>query len=261
MAVSSYGVRLGVRVSDPATLEPLLARLPEGWKPARSQTVDRLYSAVLCGGSGPVRRYSLLYQDASRVIRTLDPARLLDSFGTVAGMYVAEFAPRRIFVHAGVVGWRDRAILIPGSSMSGKTTLTAALARAGATYLSDEYAVLDERARVHPFPKPLSIREGTPPRGREHRVEALGIAQGTRPLPVGLVLSSEYRSGARWSPRRLSPGEGLLALLAHTVAARSSPERAVETLGRVVEAAPVLEGPRGEAAETAELVLEQLGSG
>jgi hypothetical protein len=30
----------------------------------------------------------------------------------------------------------------------------AELVRAGATYYSDEFAVLDSRGRVHPFPRP-----------------------------------------------------------------------------------------------------------
>jgi predicted ATPase len=44
---------------------------------------------------------------------------------------VATEAPRRVFVHAGVVGWKGQAILVPGRSYSGKTTLIAALMKAG----------------------------------------------------------------------------------------------------------------------------------
>ena len=78
-------------------------------------------------------------------------------------------------MHAGVVGWNGRALLLPGRTLSGKTTLVAELLRAGATYYSDELAVLDARGRVHPFPKPLAIREKgdasgeRPPRRSERR--------------------------------------------------------------------------------------------
>ena len=83
---------------------------------------------------------------------------VLDAFESHVQLTVAEYAPRRIFVHAGVVGWKDRAILIPGLSHSGKTTLVDQLIRAGATYYSDEYAVLDARGRVHPYPRALGMR-------------------------------------------------------------------------------------------------------
>ena len=44
-----------------------------------------------------------------------------------------------------IVTWgRGRAIVIPGRTFSGKSTLVAELVRAGATYYSDEYAVEDE---------------------------------------------------------------------------------------------------------------------
>ena len=89
-------------------------------------------------------------------------------------LYVAEQALRRVFVHAGVVGWRGRAIVIPGRTMSGKTTPVRALARAGATYYSDEYAVLDERGRVHPYLKPMSIQENGGGRPKKILPEALG---------------------------------------------------------------------------------------
>ena len=53
-------------------------------------------------------------------------------------LFVATEALSRLFVHAGVVGWRGRAILVPGTSFSGKTTLVAAMVQAGASYYSDE---------------------------------------------------------------------------------------------------------------------------
>ena len=57
-------------------------------------------------------------------------------------------------MHAGAVAWRDRGIVIPGRSHSGKTTLVRALVEA-ARYYSDEFAVLDPQGRLHPYPLPL----------------------------------------------------------------------------------------------------------
>jgi len=74
-----------------------------------------------------------------------------------AQLTVATLAKGLIFVHAGVVGWQNRAIVIPGRSLSGKTTLVLALVEAGTDYYSDEYALFDSEGRVHAYwrlPKP-----------------------------------------------------------------------------------------------------------
>ncbi|MGH7408750.1 MAG: hypothetical protein ACREKF_12185, partial [Candidatus Methylomirabilales bacterium] len=143
----------------------------------------------------------------------------------------------------------------------GKTTLVAALVRAGATYYSDEYAVFDARGRVHPYPKPLSIRGENGGQPRKCPAEALGGLPGVKPLPVGLVAGTAYQPGARWRPRLLSPGQGVLTLLAKAVAARRRPKTALATLLRVVSRAPVLKGARGEAEEVLAAMLEQIPGG
>jgi hypothetical protein len=155
------------------------------------------------------------------------------------------------------VGWRGRAIVVPGRSRSGKTTLVAALVRAGALYLSDEFAVLDGRGRVHPFAKPLSIRGagGCDRHARSRRVEELGGVRGTEPLPVGLVVLTEHRPGASWRPALLTRGQAVLEMLAHTVPARLRPEASLASLERAVARAVVVKGERGEAEDLAAELL------
>ena len=166
-------------------------------------------------------------------------------------------SPRRIFVHAGVVAWKGRAIVIPGSSHSGKTSLVAALLAAGATYYSDEYAVLDERGRVHPYPRPLRIRDADD-LGRRVTAAEMGARSGRGSLPVGLVASTRYDAGARWRPRRLSHGETTLELLSHTVPARFRPRQALRFLDAAARRASALKGRRGEATEMASSLLEAM---
>jgi hypothetical protein len=147
--------------------------------------------------------------------------------------------------------------VLPGKSGAGKTTLVAELIRAGATYYSDEYAVLDDRGRVHPYARPLAVRvDGR--RQRRRTPESFGARRGTRPLPVGLVVVSRYRSGARERLRRLSAGAGALLLMANTVSARREPAGALTALQAVVMRAPVLSCVRGEARETARALLRRL---
>ena len=87
-------------------------------------------------------RYEL-FEDADLAIGSRSLRHVLESFATRLKAYIAEMARRRVFVHAGAVGWHGKAIIIPGRSMSGKTSLVRELVRAGAIYYSDEYAVLD----------------------------------------------------------------------------------------------------------------------
>jgi hypothetical protein len=127
----------------------------------------------------------------------MDFNQVLETLEAHLDLIVAAEARRRLFVHAGVVGWRGRAILIPGPSGSGKTSLVAALIRAGATYYSDEYAVFDPRGRVHPYPRPLSIRgEPGEPR-RPVPASDLGARTGVVPLPVGLTVVTQHYAGGR----------------------------------------------------------------
>ena len=170
-------------------------------------------------------------------------------------MYVAEMARRRVFVHAGAVGWNGKAIIIPGRSYSGKTTLVRELVRAGATYYSDEYAVLDMQGRLHPYPQPLAIRKAGSYGQQKHPVETLGGVVGSKPLSVGLVIVSKYRENARWRPIQLTAGQGVLELLNNTVPARRKPEVVLPVLQKAVVAATILKGDRSEAAEIVNRIL------
>ena len=262
MALTAYGVRVGVRVDDPGALVAVAERLPPGWKPSTSPRVARLYSLIAGGatGEGRVRRFHLLYAGAELVARSLDAEVVCERFESDLQLYVAERAPRHVFVHAGVVGWRGRAVVIPGRSLGGKTTLVAELVRAGADYYSDEYAVIDREGRVHPYARPLAVREGGGLKQTRRTVEEFGGSVGERPLPVGLVVVSHYERGADWCPRRLTAGECVLELLSNTVPARRSPARAMGALTKAAAWATTLAGPRGEAEVVAEAILRSLGA-
>jgi hypothetical protein len=263
----SFGVRFGVRADSPCSLERIEQYLPPGTRAAPRGVVERLYSLRLGddrdgAARRGMRRFNLLYANHVRIARTDGPEELFERFESDLQLAVAEAARRRVFVHAGVVGWKGKAILVPGRSFTGKTTLTAELVRAGATYYSDEFAVLDSEGRVHPYAKPLSVREGGTHRQRKVSVEELGGSSATKPLPVGLVVLSEFKEGTRgWRPRALTLGQGSLALLANTIPARRRPAEVLETLEMVVRGATILRGARGEAAETARKILERASEG
>lgn len=260
LSFTSYGVRVGLRVNNPAILDQIVARLPPGAKPSPIRVVDHLYSLTgfTNGKKGKLRRFNLGYWNLVRFARSRSFEDLLSQFESHVQLTVAEYAPRLVFVHAGVVAWKGAAIVIPGLSYSGKTTLVAELIRAGATYYSDEYAVIDERGRVHAYPRPLGIR--SPQAALAAKVEAkeFGAEVGSKPLPVGLVVSTRFKEGARWRPRELTRGRGVLEMLSNTVSARAQPEIALNTLPKALEAAKILKGVRGEARDIVESILERI---
>ena len=255
IAFVAHGVRVGIRTNNPEILDELIKCLPLGWKPTASERVDHLYS-VLVGGERRqnVRRFHLLYVDAIRAARTMELGYLFAILADELEKHVAEQARRRVFVHAGAVGWNGRAIIVPGASLSGKTTLVAALVRAGATYYSDEYAVIDKEGRVHPYPRPLMVRSET---GEMHMtpVEHLGGRIGRKPLPVGTVLLTRYQPGSTWRPRQLSSGTTLMRMLEYTLSARAAPAQALAALSRVAREAETLTGVRSDADELVRALL------
>ena len=170
---------------------------------------------------------------------------------------VAEFSEENIFLHAGVVGWREKAIIIPANSFKGKTTLTTELIKRGATYLSDEYAVLDENSLVHPFPKTISMRGIIDQYMQtEIEVEDLGGRIETKPLAPGLVLITEYQEGAQWKPEILSAGKGIMEILPHTITINHKPQLALEVLKKLTGQAPIVKSKRGEAVDFASQLLD-----
>jgi hypothetical protein len=260
VTLRAYGTRIGIRITDARTLEAVLNVLPFGWRPTDAGPVDRLYSLTVAGeGPGEASPTThAVYSDDTKLFESPNLSTVLGVLEQHLQLYVAEMSPTRIFVHCGVVGWKGRAILLPGRSHAGKTTLVVELVRAGATYYSDEYAVLDRQGRVHPYARALRIRDSTGSTVERRAVEALGGRAGRKPLPVGLVVASSFRIGAAWRPRKLSPGRGVLELLSNTVPARQQPHAVLTTLHYIVAHAPVLKGVRGEADAVAPLVLALL---
>ena len=259
-AFNCHGARVGIRVNEPAVLRQIPAHLPPGWKRVSSPVVDNLYSFVV-GGDVPnsrVKRFHLLYAGSGQLARSLKLEDVFDALEADLDYRVAVGSRDRLFVRAGVVGYRGRAVVILGPHGGGRSTLVAAMVKAGATYYSDEYAVFDTRGRVHPYPRPLALpgENGAPPSRRS--AKRLGGRSGRAPLPLGLIVVTEHKSGARWRPEALSPGQAVLALMEHTVPARIRPAFALEVLRHAVADPVALRGWRGAAAQVAPALLRRL---
>jgi len=254
LGLEAFGVELRVCASSHELLERAEPYLPPGFRRRQvshqqfpvaiiedeAQGAYLVWKGTTCVSEGQSLEYSLTVLESQ-----------------IRGQ-VAIRAPARTFVHAGAVAHDGRAIIFPGYSFSGKTTLTEAFVRAGATYYSDEFAVLDNNGLVHPYAKPLSIRSGDHDVQTEHTVESLNGMTGVDPVPLGALIVTNYERGFEWEPRELSAGEAALAVLSHTVTAQTRPDEAIRAISRAVENALALESQRGEAQELAPRLLAQL---
>lgn len=253
IAFDAYGVRILLSAPRTTELDRLSIVIPPGSRACPVSTVQRRWAIV--DDQRGMYGVSIDGADASE---NLELAVAIGVIEAQLQEYMALNAVERIFVHAGVVGHQGRAIVLPGYSFAGKTTLVAALVRAGATYLSDEFAPLDHEGFVHPHPRPLTMRSGGDHHRTSHDVRTLGGTAGEERLPVGLVVLTTYVPGTTWQPDRLSAGAGALGVLSHTVPARDRSEECVRVIAKALREAVVLQGDRGEADDLAPLLLESL---
>jgi hypothetical protein len=254
VAFEAYGVRLAVDADEPRLLEQVRRFVPPGAHPCPPETVECRFSLV----RSDVGTYSI-HRNGKRLngTKSLQLDLALELLDSQLRIYLGRTAPDTIFIHAGAVSHRGVAIVMPGMSFAGKTTLTAALVRAGALYYSDEFAVLDREGFVMPYAKPLSVRSG----GwwqTDQTVESQGGLTGEGRVPLGMIVITRYRADAEWRPKPRSQGAGAMALLANAVPARERSDEVMEVISRAAHGAVVIESDRAEAGAVAPLLLEEL---
>jgi hypothetical protein len=251
----SFGVRVQIRATRADVVDEVVRRLPVQVPGGSSKVANALFS-VIDDGRTPGAEIRLGDEVVASATGYGELCAMLES---QVSQFVAEHAPAHVFLHAGCVTWSGRAILVPGRSFSGKTTLVAAFLRAGATYYSDEYAVLDEHGLVHPFPRLLSVRRTGNTLPDKVAPDHFEAPVGSAPAEVACVVHTSFAGLPAWRPRRLSPGRITLALLDNAVPAREKPAATLRAIQRIAERAIGLAGPRGDADAVVARVIRALG--
>lgn len=253
-AVRAFGLVVSIETDAPDLFDLLGRQLPEfplaTPDDAGPVAADLAYRVTVRAGRGVGvvrgRRTIAIVQDVpaacERIVTDLQSA-------------MARRAAGCIFIHAGVVAIDGEALLLPARSRAGKSTLVAALLRAGAGYGSDEFAVIDPAGRVHPYSRQLALR--TDASVSRVRADALGAAVLTRSLPVAAVVFTEFRAGAPLRLQPLSAGEVVLRLLQHGLGVRGRPDETMAALGALAQAARGFAGERGEAGFAAALLIDR----
>jgi hypothetical protein len=161
-------------------------------------------------------------------------------------------------LHAGAVQWCGKALILPGSTHSGKSSLVAELIRRGAAYASDEYALLGADGLVHPYPRPLLLRNENGEQSPAAAEELNGKTAGTA-APLGWVFAVGYDAGGQWSVEEVPQSVALLALLRNTPHAMADSPEMLPAFERALAGAVCYAGRRGDAAAAAARILELAG--
>ena len=258
----AFGVKIGIKAEKTLYLEKIYRLLeqtfPNGFEKVRAQEIE--YSFIIESKKTEKGERFELYRNDKKVIENAGGDFFFQMVESEIRVTVAEFAVSRVFLHAGVVAWNNRAIVIPAKSFSGKSTLVAELVKKGAVYYSDEYAVLDAAGNVQPFPKWLSLRGIIDPYTQlECSVESIGGIAGTKTIPVAMVLIAQYKKEKkilkRWNPRRLSSGQAMMEILPHAIPIRGKPKFVLEVLNKLTHRAIIVKTVRGEAKEFASALI------
>jgi hypothetical protein len=253
--ISAYGVRVSVSTNR-KELVPAIARsvqkaLAGNLRLERTTSFDHSVSLVRENGG-----YCFSKDDETKYLGP-DVSFALERVEPELRLTVAEHAPKHAFIHAGAVSWKGKGIIFPARSFRGKSTLTAALVKLGARYYSDEYAILDEKGRLHPFAKDLSLR------GHEDEylqidtsVSSLGGKEGKRPVPVKMIVITEFKPKTKWNPRRISSGTAVMELINNSVSIRVNPTFVMPVLTIVANGAISIKTKRGDAETAARRIIE-----
>ena len=251
--VLGWGVAARLSASTEDLLQRLLRAMPTGFRatlgPGRGRrfAVRRVGRNLEFAVGGQIRFLGRTKRGFASAVA--------DALETLASTDSRRFA----FIHAGGVAIDGRAILLPGRSHSGKSTLVEAFLRRGALYLSDDMTPVDGRLRAHPFPRPLGIRPKAGGMPQRTPIARLGARPADRAIPVALVWCGSFDPLAARPTFKLRQGLAAFAeLLPHAPGAQIRPEVVIPIFTRIAAHVPVYSGVRGEAGQMVDTILRRL---
>ena len=238
IAAQCFGVRIGVQCRR-IDAQAVSNHLPMGYK--LIDPVDKQHLFILAPEPHDDSLFSVKRWRSRKAVVPQKFSAALKTLQKQVHLCVAEHTSTHVFIHAGVILWKNRLIVFPGSSYAGKSTLVWALVQAGAVYYSDEYAVFDEDGYVHSFALPLNLRLED---GSRRMIRPAII--GTDRQYSDLIVFAKYRPGAVWNPHQVSPATAVMGLIKHSIAIRRNPELVIPVLKRVSLQSQSFMGVRGE---------------
>ena len=197
-----------------------------------------------------------VHLDETRLLLTPARSVALRTLLWEANRQAIERTREPVLVHASAVARGGRAIVLPGPMGAGKSTVAAALVRAGLGYVTDEVVAIDAgTGRIRPYPKYLSLGAqlaelvpGPPPGVREYLGDQVLVAPDALragawdptagPPAPALVVVPRYEPGASAALEPLDRATTLATLAQHAFHLSADCQRTLDVLDALVERAP-----------------------
>lgn len=195
---------------------------------------------------------------------------------------VPHVLPEFLQLHASTVQFGGGAVVFPGGSGFGKSTLTMGLLARGWRYFSDEFALIHASTRlVHPFPRALCLKKPSLPlaeklgvcvhRNTYHLKGGKGLVGFVDPLslgrdrvaaasPIRWVIFPKYTPGAVPQLAPMSRAEAALEMHRHCFNLLNCAAPGVDVLADVVRGADCYRLTTGELGATCDLLERTLGA-
>ena len=234
--------------SDDADVARYLGLLFDAFEHVDGYSVDTHSVVVLTAAS---ENEDLLVIDGELAVTEPVPGRVASTVVHTLTRRLIEEADA-LGIHAGGVARDGVAVGLPAAMESGKSTLTAALVRAGFSYLTDEAVFLDWGTRkVIPFPKPISLDPGSWPlfpelepdaplpggyKDQQWHIPPDAVRPGAVGGPCGVrhVVFPRYASNATTRLTPLGRAEATIELARNTFRFNERPRRSLDTLAAAV---------------------------
>jgi hypothetical protein len=214
-----------------------------------------------------------VHLDATRLLATPAKSIAFQALVWHANRQAIDHSTGSVLVHASAAARAGTALVMPGPMGAGKSTLVAALVRAGLDYLTDEVVAIDPGSGlVRPYPKYLSL-DGDPSGAAPADVrdflgdstllapDALRPGAAARePARPRFVVTPRYEPGATATLAPLRPAAALAALAQHSFHLETDPARTLDVLAAVVEESACFELVSGDVPGATRLLLGLVGA-
>ena len=256
--LSAFGAVVEITSPDRETLEQCTATLPGYWLKAGDRRPDICFDITTPIHEPEEERQFLFLENGIPLGVTINGTQTQSLLSRRVDYFLGAYARDCAFLHSGIVLHEGRAILIPGISHAGKSTLTAALVQIGAQYVSDDTAVIDRAGRAYFLSRESNLREDVAELfDLPSAAHSECLREGTVPVSA-IMLLKYHKSKTSLELCPLSKGETLLRLLANSMNGRHQPETVIQCCAAAVRQAICYAGVRGEAETVAPLIMSYI---
>lgn len=176
-----------------------------------------------------------------------------------AMFHLADRGREGLILHAGCVAGAEGAVLLPGGSGTGKTTLTSWLVSQGWRYLTDELVFIPTRSSVaEGLARPLNVKDTAvlrrfidrdflrgdtmvTPQGILLRASALGASRPAGRTPIARLVFPHYTPHTAYALTPLSPAKAGVRLMGCLVNARNLDGHGFPEVTRLAKHVPAFE--------------------